>query len=500
MNPLDLKKIGSTISTASPLNVATFKQPSVTVPSTITSSNLAPAQSVKLPPPPVDTTNYQGITAGGNATIGANTGLFTTPSGAQVKADGTVVSAPQDQPAPQTSALDTFKSYMSSLIAPPSGAETGKQIYNDPAFLAKQNDVATQQQMEADAQGEFDTLNAQLQGIEAQTKALSLYDPAKDPANAGRGITQGGIQPQYALQNEQLRQYAINALPIQVNAMLAQAKLAHAQRKTAVAQGILQQAESHLDKLFQIQMQDAQNKYEHQNNIIDKVYEFATKQEQNKLDELKTQKANEFQTERDTIAFTRDIEKMKIQNSLSSGGGSDVPTIKSINGVDMQWDGTKWVTPTGATGGKVASTYQTDIAGRTLSSVSELISKAVASPQIFGRTAALPLPDFARSDAFRDYKAQLETLKANVFTSQLNAMREASKTGGAVGNVSDREGDRFANALGALDMAQSPAEVQKQLVILKDSVTNWLRAVGQASTATGTTVTAPDGSQVIITD
>ena len=81
-------------------------------------------------------------------------------------------------------------------------------------------------------------------------------------------------------------------------------------------------------------------------------------------------------------------------------------------------------------------------------------------------------------------------------------MREASKTGGAVGNVSDREGDRFANALGALSMEQSPANVQKQLTILIDSARKWQVAVNAAgyTPVTGKSVTAPDGTAIIITD
>ena len=181
--------------------------------------------------------------------------------------------------------------------------------------------------------------------------------------------------------------------------------------------------------------------------------------------------------------------------------GDGVPTVKSINGVDMQWNPTtrKWEP---IAGGTMAPDYQSGLVERTISSAQGLLDIAVDKPSIFGRTAALPLPDFARSDEFRNYSAQLETLKANVFTSQLQAMRNASKTGGAVGNVSDREGDRFANALGALSMSQSPENVQKQLTILIDSSRKWQEAVNKAGyqPASGSTVTAPDGTQIIITD
>lgn len=42
-------------------------------------------------------------------------------------------------------------------------------------------------------------------------------------------------------------------------------------------------------------------------------------------------------------------------------------------------------------------------------------------------------------------------------------MREASKTGGAVGNVSDREGDKLERTLSALDQAQGTPRFKEEL-------------------------------------
>jgi len=123
------------------------------------------------------------------------------------------------------------------------------------------------------------------------------------------------------------------------------------------------------------------------------------------------------------------------------------------------------------------SEYKVERTDRAISSVAGLLKKAKENPDIFGRTAAFPLPDFARSDAFRDFKAQLIPLKSGIFVNELTAMRDASKTGGAVGQVSDAEGARFENALGALEMSQSPKEFIKQLGIIQDSLTNWKAAM-----------------------
>jgi hypothetical protein len=60
-------------------------------------------------------------------------------------------------------------------------------------------------------------------------------------------------------------------------------------------------------------------------------------------------------------------------------------------------------------------------------------------------------------------QTKLDSIKAQTFVSALQAMREASKTGGAVGNVSDREGDKLENTLAALGQAQSTADFKSQL-------------------------------------
>lgn len=62
-----------------------------------------------------------------------------------------------------------------------------------------------------------------------------------------------------------------------------------------------------------------------------------------------------------------------------------------------------------------------------------------------------------------DVRATLDTLKNQSFVQGLQAMREASKTGGAVGNVSDSEGKRFESLRVALSQAQSPERARQEL-------------------------------------
>lgn len=184
-----------------------------------------------------------------------------------------------------------------------------------------------------------------------------------------------------------------------------------------------------------------------------------------------TQIANEKQAQLD---FERQKELMRYKAAIDAAAGGGAGTI---------------------------SPYQDERQFRTIQSVDELGILARATPGIFGRTAALPLPSFLRTQAFRDFSAQLETLKANIAFGELTAMREASKTGGALGQVSDREASLLQAALGALNMSQSPKSFNAQLQKIKDSILRWRAAGGQPlSGGNLPTVTAPNGEQVIIID
>ena len=77
-----------------------------------------------------------------------------------------------------------------------------------------------------------------------------------------------------------------------------------------------------------------------------------------------------------------------------------------------------------------------------------------------------------------NFASRLETLKSGIAFRELTAMREASKTGGALGQVSDNEGRLLQNALGALNQAQTPEQFRAELVKVKASIQRWQEAVG----------------------
>lgn len=71
-------------------------------------------------------------------------------------------------------------------------------------------------------------------------------------------------------------------------------------------------------------------------------------------------------------------------------------------------------------------------------------------------------PNLPGGDA-ADAQATLENLKSQVGFSVLQAMREASKTGGALGAVSDKENEMLQNNLAALQNSQSPEQFRQNL-------------------------------------
>lgn len=84
----------------------------------------------------------------------------------------------------------------------------------------------------------------------------------------------------------------------------------------------------------------------------------------------------------------------------------------------------------------------------------------------------------------RDFKADLDNLKANIAFGELTEMRAASKTGGALGQVSDKELVLLQSALGALDQGQSPENLKANLDKIEQSLARWEAAKsGQVNTS-----------------
>ena len=70
----------------------------------------------------------------------------------------------------------------------------------------------------------------------------------------------------------------------------------------------------------------------------------------------------------------------------------------------------------------------------------------------------------------RDLAATLDTIKANIGFDKLQAMREASPTGGALGQVSERENLLLQSVLGSMDQGQSREQFVQNLERIRDII------------------------------
>jgi hypothetical protein len=74
-----------------------------------------------------------------------------------------------------------------------------------------------------------------------------------------------------------------------------------------------------------------------------------------------------------------------------------------------------------------------------------------------------------------DLREQLLTLKANLGFDRLQQMRDASPTGGALGQVAVQELQALQATVGSLEIGQSKAELQKNLNKIENHYSNWIR-------------------------
>lgn len=118
------------------------------------------------------------------------------------------------------------------------------------------------------------------------------------------------------------------------------------------------------------------------------------------------------------------------------------------------------------------SPYQSERQTRILDSVKDLKNRVSLRT-----TGILALGKYAPGSVQRNFANDLQTLKANIAFGELTAMREASKTGGALGQVSNIELGLLESALAGLDQFQSPGNFKKNLQRIEDSLARWQDAV-----------------------
>lgn len=169
-----------------------------------------------------------------------------------------------------------------------------------------------------------------------------------------------------------------------------------------------------------------------------------------------------------------DVEAQKIRIARSSRPETNInlpgqPAIGSIpqgfaakqDPATGQW--TMYAVPGGPA--DTSKTDQATVAGQTTKT--DVITDAYkkAHDLIGGSTTGLVgqgLGVIPPSDA-AELRRQVAVLKANATIENLNAMRRQSQTGGALGNVTEKEGAMLASAAGALDPNASPQQFKSAL-------------------------------------
>ena len=86
------------------------------------------------------------------------------------------------------------------------------------------------------------------------------------------------------------------------------------------------------------------------------------------------------------------------------------------------------------------------------------------------------LSNIAGSDAY-DFEQRLTTIKANIGFDKLQAMRDASPTGGALGQVSEKELDQLNASMGNLNIGQSPEQLRENLIAVREQYIRTIRAI-----------------------
>lgn len=261
-----------------------------------------------------------------------------------------------------------------------------------------------------------------------------------------------------------------------------------------------------LNKKFELELEPLKTDYDDQVNLYNQYKDDLTKTEDRQWTKIisdsdnavKTKEANQKEVS-GLFAKLNENNPQVLKNNpalvvklANAKNGVEFNQLLATNGIGLgkPIDGAQAISP-----------YRAELATTGRQAVSGLLGIAMRNTGIFGRTAAAPIPDFARSADFLDYQAKLDFLKGNIIPAALTAMREASKTGGALGQVSDREGAWLGASLGSLSMSQSPTEVVNQLRQIDQHLANWQNAVDKyGDVSTGTPITAPTGEQIIITD
>jgi len=116
----------------------------------------------------------------------------------------------------------------------------------------------------------------------------------------------------------------------------------------------------------------------------------------------------------------------------------------------------------------------------TIDNVMTTVDKALSQVGTFTAGAIGTPLSFLPGTSAKDLDANLTTIKANLGFDRLQQMRDASPTGGALGQVAVQELVALQSTIGSLDNQQSPKQLRQNLQKVKYHYTRWRDAVTKA--------------------
>ena len=132
-------------------------------------------------------------------------------------------------------------------------------------------------------------------------------------------------------------------------------------------------------------------------------------------------------------------------------------------------------TGSGAGAAGTVSPYRAEKAINVISQVDEAMS--MVSPYTSGLIGSVS--GLIPGTNAKDLQKAIDSIKANIGFDELQAMRDASKTGGALGQVAVQELNSLQATLGSLDRTQSPQALYKNLQDIRDRYSKVAGIVGQ---------------------
>lgn len=143
---------------------------------------------------------------------------------------------------------------------------------------------------------------------------------------------------------------------------------------------------------------------------------------------------------------------------------------------------------------RLGSTTQLEDLGR----LQALANEIMKDPNLARSVGLMSVAPSIPGGPAANVDALIDSLKAQVSGMKLQAMRDASKTGGAVGQVTEKEWPRLENMITALDKKMSPPKFRQKLSELVYEIEKAKRNIAQAYEGThGQTVSPQPAAQEV---